>query len=162
MAVLVRHAMTEEPKTLSTERNAGEAAGLMSNHDVGSVPIVDGETCVGIVTDRDLVVRVLAARRDPEAVTLGEILTKDVVTVSPDSELHEARDLMERHRVRRLPVLKDGKLVGILSLGDVAVALASKRIVGEALSGISESASTTGLNPGPAIGTPDRAQRSDR
>jgi CBS domain-containing protein len=159
LAVLVRHAMTESPKTLSAERSAGDAAGLMSNHDVGSIPVVEGDTCIGIVTDRDLVLRVMSERRDPNAVTLGEILTKDVTTVSPDVELHEARDIMERHKVRRLLVVKDRKLVGILSLGDVAVALASKRIVGEALSGISESPSTLGLNEGPAIGTPRSAQR---
>lgn len=136
MAVQVRHAMTENPKTLSADRSTGDAAGLMSQYDVGAIPVVDGDTCVGIVTDRDLVVRVMAKRRDPNAVTLGEILTKDVTTVSPDVELHEVPDVMERHKVRRLPVVKDGALVGVASLGDVSVTLASKRVVGESLSEI--------------------------
>jgi CBS domain-containing protein len=159
MAVLVRHAMTENPKALSPERTAGDAAGLMAQFDFGAVPVVEGDTVAGIVTDRDLVVRVMAKRRDPTDVTLGEIVTTSVTTVSPDTELNEARDLMEDKRIRRLPVVKDGALVGMLSIGDVAVALASKREVGQALERISESESTTGLNRGPAIGTPAPARR---
>ena len=154
MTLLVRHAMTEEPKALSPDRSAGDAAGLMAQFDVGSIPVVDRDHVVGIVTDRDLVIRVLAKRRDPGEVRLDEILTKTVETVSPDTELSDARTQMERAKVRRLPVVKDGRLVGLLSLGDVAVALSSKREVGIALEQISESESTTGLNDGPAVGTP--------
>ncbi|HEY7659852.1 MAG TPA: CBS domain-containing protein [Actinomycetota bacterium] len=158
MAVLVRHAMTEQPASLSPERTAADAAGLMMRHDVGSIPIVDGDRIVGIVTDRDLVVRVMASHRDAGAISLDEIATRDVYTVSPDVELHEARDAMESHRVRRLAVVKDGSLVGMLSLGDVAVALASKRMVGEALERISDSPRTRTRNDGPVVGTPERAR----
>ena len=154
MAMLVRHAMTNEPKALTPEQNAGDAAGLMANHDFGSVPIVRDGELVGIVTDRDLVVRVMAKRRDPTEVTLEEIATTDLTTVSPDLELHEARDVMEERKIRRLPVVKDHTLVGMLSLGDVAIGLASKRQVGEALRVISESSSTEHVNAGPAVGTP--------
>ena len=162
MAVLVRHAMTEEPKSLTPDQSAGDAAGLMANHDFGAVPLVRDDELVGIVTDRDLVVRVMAKRRDPTEVKLDEIATKDLRTVSPDLELHEARDLMERHKIRRLPVVKDNALVGMLSLGDVALGLASTRQVGEALREISESPSTGHQNPGPAIGSPrgDAAETS--
>jgi CBS domain-containing protein len=158
MTLLVRHAMTEAPKTLSPDRKAGDAAGLMARHDFGAVPVVDGKRVVGIVTDRDLVVRVVAKRRDPDDVRLDEILTRSVTTVSPDAELTDARDLMEREKVRRLPVVKDEELVGVLSLGDVAVALSSKREVGRALEEISESHSTRELNRGPAIGTPEHTR----
>ena len=154
MTLLVRHAMTMEPKGLSPDRNAGDAAGLMAQFDIGSIPVVDEDQVVGIVTDRDIVVRVIAKRRDPNNVRLSEILTKVVETVSPDAELSDARTQMERARVRRLPVVKDGRLVGVLSLGDVAVALSSKREVGIALEQISESERTASLNEGPAIGTP--------
>ena len=154
MALQVRHAMTEAPKTLGPGRTAGDAAGLMAQFDFGAVPVTDGDELVGVVTDRDLVVRVLANRQDPNAVTLGEIATKEVTTVTPDTELAEARGVMERARVRRLPVVKQGALVGMLSLGDVAVALSSERQVGEALKEISESPSTTSLNEGPTVGTP--------
>ena len=160
MALLVRHAMTETPKTLSADRNAGDAAGLMAQYDIGAVPIVDGSHVIGIVTDRDLVVRVLAKRRDPNEVQLEGILTRSVATISPDTQLSQARELMEREKVRRLPVVKDDAIVGILSLGDVAVALSSKREVGHTLEEISESESTSDLNEGPAIGTPEQARRS--
>jgi CBS domain-containing protein len=126
----------------------------MAQFDFGAVPITDGDELVGVVTDRDLVVRVLANRQDPNAVTLGETATKEVTTVTPDTELADARGVMERAKVRRLPVVKQGTLVGMLSLGDVAVALSSERQVGEALKEISESPSTTSLNEGPAVGTP--------
>jgi CBS domain-containing protein len=154
MAMLVRHAMTEAPKTLGPERTASDAAGLMAQFDFGAVPVTDGEELVGVITDRDLVVRVLANRQDPNTVKLDEILTRSVTTVTPDTELADARSLMEQEKVRRLPVVKRGALVGMLSLGDVAVALSSERQVGEALKEISESPSTTSINDGPAVGTP--------
>lgn len=158
MAMLVRHVMTENPKALSPERTAGDAAGLMAQFDFGAVPVVQGDNVLGIVTDRDLVIRVMAKRKDPNAVTLGEIVTSSVTTISPDMDLRDARGVMEREKIRRLPVVKDGSLVGILSLGDVAVALASKREIGEALEEISESPSTQETNRGPAIGTPREAR----
>ena len=157
MTLLVRHAMTTDPKALSPERSAGDAAGLMAQFDVGAIPVVENDHVLGMVTDRDIVVRVVAKRRDPNDVRLDEILTKSVETVSPDAELADARTQMERAKVRRLPVVKDDHLVGVLSLGDVAVALSSKREVGIALEHISESESTTHLNEGPAIGTPRHA-----
>jgi CBS domain-containing protein len=157
MTTLVRHAMTESPKTLSPAMSANDAAGIMANFDVGVVPVMDGDQLIGLVTDRDLVTRVLASRKDPEAVELGDIATTSVVNVSPDMELAEARDLMAAHKIRRLPVMKNDRLVGILSLGDVALAAASKRAVGETLEDVSESESTRDLNPGPSRGTPDRS-----
>jgi CBS domain-containing protein len=157
MATLVRHAMTEAPKTLSVSMSAADAAGMMVNFDIGAVPVTDEDGALqGIVTDRDLVVRVLADRTDPTAVTLGDVLTRSLVEVSPDTELAQANELMAEHRIRRLPVTKDGELVGILSLGDVALALASKRSVGETLEHVSASPETEATNPGPDQGTPDR------
>ena len=159
MTLLVRHAMTEEPKALSPDRSASDAAGLMAQFDVGSIPVVEGDRVVGVVTDRDIVLRVIAKRRDPNDVRLDEIVTKTIETVSPDAELSDARAQMERARIRRLPVVKDGRLVGVLSLGDVAVALASKREVGNTLEQISRSESTSTLNDGPAVGTPGGLSR---
>jgi len=154
MTLLVRHAMTPDPKALSPDRSAGDAAGLMAQFDVGAIPVVDEDHVLGIVTDRDIVVRVIAKRRDPNEVPLREFLTTVVETVSPDVELSDARTQMEHARVRRLPVVKEDRLVGVLSLGDVAVALSSKREVGIALEHISESERTSSLNDGPVIGTP--------
>ena len=158
MSILVRHAMTESPQTAKPDMTAADAAGLMQQLDVGVVPIVDGETLIGLVTDRDIVTRVVATRQDPDEMRLADILTRSPVTVSPDTKLADARNVMAEHRVRRLPVLKDDRLVGILSLGDIALADASERAVGQTLEDISQSGSTTDSGGGPDRGTPDRVR----
>ncbi len=157
--MLVRHAMAMSPVTASPDMNAADAAGLMAANDIGVVPITDGERLVGIVTDRDLVLRVLAQRTDPTTVRLGEIATtKGIEITSPDTQLCDARALMAERRIRRLPVVKDERLVGMLSLGDVAIGSASMRSVGEALASISTSMATEDTNAGPDIGTPERVK----
>lgn len=158
MSILVRHAMTDTPKTLGPRMNAEDAAGVMAQFDIGAIPVVEGDELLGLVTDRDLVVRVLAARRPPADVDLIDIATRALVTATPDMKIATARDLMAEHRVRRLPVLKGDALVGMISLGDVALADASKRAVGSALEDVSMSESTAGLNDGPDRGTPERVR----
>ena len=164
MATLVRHVMASEPKTASPDMNACDAAGIMATNDVGFVPIVEDGLLRGLVTDRDLVTRVLAARQDPLAVRLGDIVTeRSLVTVTPDTELSEARKLMADHRIRRLPVVKDERLLGVISLGDVAVASSSERAVGETIREISESVATTDVRrEGPRSGTPERVVDGSR
>ncbi|HXF35975.1 MAG TPA: CBS domain-containing protein [Actinomycetota bacterium] len=157
MSILVRHAMTEAPRTVRPDMSAADAAALMAQFDVGSIPVAEEGRLLGIVTDRDLVTRVIAEGMDPRGVAVSDIMTKATVTVSPDAQLGQARDLMRERKIRRLPVVKGDRLVGILSLGDVAVADASKRLVGEALEAISGSASTHDLNEGPDRGTPGRS-----
>jgi signal-transduction protein with cAMP-binding, CBS, and nucleotidyltransferase domain len=130
----------------------------MRDHDVGVVPVADGDRLLGLVTDRDLVVRVLAEQRDPEEVRVGDVATASPVTVTPDMQLSEARELMGQHQVRRLPVMKGDELVGILSIGDVAMADASMRAVGESLADVSTSPSTMERAGGPESGTPERAR----
>jgi CBS domain-containing protein len=156
MSTLIRHVMASEPTTARPDMNAFDAAALMSSYDVGAIPIVDESGFVGIVTDRDLVLRVLAARKQPQETRLGDIVTREPVTVSPDESLADARRLMAQHRVRRLPVCKGGELVGMVSLGDVAVADASARAVGETLREVSESEATSSRADGPDPGTPER------
>jgi CBS domain-containing protein len=151
--------MTEAPQTLGPDMNAFDAAGLMRQYDVGFIPIVDGEEFVGVVTDRDLVLRVLAERQNAEGIRLGDILTRFSVTVTPDTKLADARDLMAEHKIRRLPVLKGKQLVGVISMGDIAVHDASKRAVGDALSEVSESPSTLDLTDTPERGTPERVRQ---
>ena len=158
MSILVRHAMTEAPQTIRPDMNAADAAGLMKSEDVGALPVVQDGELVGLVTDRDLVIRVLAERQDPRSVKVGDIATKSPVTVTPDMRLSEAREAMEKHQIRRLPVMKGTRLVGILSLGDVAWADASTREVGEALRADSESERTVTQNENPDKGTPDRVR----
>jgi CBS domain-containing protein len=162
LMILVRHAMSSDLKIARPDMTAADAAGLMRSHDVGVVPVVDADgTLVGLVTDRDLVVRVIADRDDATAVHLGDIATRSVVSTTPDMNIADARDLMSQHKIRRLPVLKDERIVGILSLGDVALADASKRAVGSTLEEVSESPSTTDVDAaGPDRGTPERVQEN--
>jgi CBS domain-containing protein len=160
VSILVRHAMTASPQTIDPDMNAADAAALMRSEDIGVLPVVKDGELVGLVTDRDLVLRVLAERKNPTEVKVGAIATRSPITVTPDMRLSEARELMVQHQVRRLPVMKGHELVGILSLGDVAWADASTREVGEALRAVSESESTTTQNEYPDHGTPERVRRN--
>lgn len=160
--ILVRHAMTESPQTVSPDMNAADAAGLMKSLDVGVIPVVQDDRLVGLVTDRDLVLRVIAERKDPMEVRVGDVATRSPVTVTPDTKLSEARQVMEEHRVRRLPVMKGEVLVGILSIGDLAWQDASTREVGEALRAVSESEETRTANEDVPRGTPERRMRRER
>ena len=160
--LLVRHVMATEPKTARWDMNAFDAASIMAGNDVGSVPVVDDDgSLLGLVTDRDLAVRVLARREDPRSVRLGEIATrKGLVTITPDAQASDARSLMAEHRVRRLPVVKDARLVGMVSLGDLAATAASERAVGQTLAEISASPATSEIQGGPDVGTPVRVRDS--
>jgi CBS domain-containing protein len=121
MAKNVRDVMTSNPRSIEPSTTVTEAARLMKTGDVGSVPIVDGDQLVGVVTDRDIVIRVVAETKDPQSTTAGEIASRDLVTVDPEQDLDEALRLMAQHQVRRLPVAEeDGRLVGILAQADVA------------------------------------------
>ena len=93
----------------------------MKSEDVGSVPVVEDERLVGVVTDRDITIRAAAEGRDLQSTTVGEIASRDIVTVDPQQSLDEAARLMAQHQVRRLPVVEeDGRLVGIVAQADVA------------------------------------------
>lgn len=119
----VRELMTSNPSTVEAHTPVLEAAEIMRRDDVGPVPLVEGDKLAGIVTDRDIVLRVVAENRDAGATTCGEIASRQLVTVDPEQTLDEARRLMAEHQVRRLPVVEeDGKLVGILAQADVAQA----------------------------------------
>ena len=116
----IRELMTENPSTCEASTPVVEAAKVMAREDVGPIPVVEGGRLTGVVTDRDLVVRVLAEGRDPQSTTVGEIATGDVVTISPDASLDEALKLLASNKVRRLPVVEGDRLVGILAQADVA------------------------------------------
>jgi len=121
MADSIRELMTKNPRSLESGSNAMEAARLMRDEDVGIVPIVEGEKLIGTVTDRDIAIRVVAEGKSPESTTVGEIASRELVTIDPQQELDEALRLMARHQVRRLPVVEeDGKLVGIVAQADIA------------------------------------------
>jgi len=122
MAQGIRDVMTANPRSLASSASVMEAARLMRDEDVGIVPVVEGEKLVGTVTDRDIAVRVVAEGKSAESTTVGEVASRELVTIDPQQDLDEALRLMARHQVRRLPVVEeDGKLVGIVAQKDVAL-----------------------------------------
>ena len=133
----IRDLMTSNPATLEPSATVSDAARLMAQEDVGPDPIVEGGRLTAIVTDRDLVVRVLAEGKDPNSTTLGEIASSDLTTVSPDTDLREAMELMSASQVRRLPVVESGQLVGIVAQADIARA-ADEEETGEVVQDISQ------------------------
>src|SRR4051794_20960364 len=112
--------MTADPRSIASSATAADAARLLREHDVGSLPVVQDERVVGVVTDRDLVVRVMAAGLDPEATPVPEVATDRPVTVEASTSLDEALQLMAEHQVRRLPVVEGDRLVGVIAQADVA------------------------------------------
>ena len=141
MAKSVRDVMTPGVRTVSPAQSLADAAEVMKGEDVGSVPVVEEGSLAGIVTDRDIVTRAVAERRDPQAVKVDEIASRDLVTVEPEQDLDEALALMARHQVRRLPVVEEGRLVGMLAQADVALEAKEKK-VGETVEEISQPTST--------------------
>lgn len=128
----VSDVMSASPVTLSAKSTVEEAAEAMRDSDIGDIVVVDdGERLFGIVTDRDIVVRAIAEGEDPAETTLAEICSGELVTIAPDEALDEAIRLMREHAVRRLIVVKDDKPVGVLSLGDLAIAKDRESALGE-------------------------------
>jgi CBS domain-containing protein len=118
----IRDVMTPNPRTVEPSATIQEAARLMRDQDVGPIPIVDNGSLTGLLTDRDIVVRLVAEGKDPSSATAGEIASRDLVTIDPEQTLAEALRLMAQHQVRRLPVCEeDGRLVGIVAQADVAL-----------------------------------------
>jgi CBS domain-containing protein len=118
----VKEVMTERPITLDKDASLADAARLMRDQGIGDVIVVEGEDAEGIVTDRDIVIRGVAEGADPNTTRLGQVISAELVSVAPDDPVERAIELMRERAVRRLPVLESGKPVGILSLGDLAVA----------------------------------------
>ncbi|KXZ39283.1 CBS domain-containing protein [Alkalithermobacter thermoalcaliphilus JW-YL-7 = DSM 7308] len=134
----VKDVMTTDVSYLSSSSSIFEAANIMRQLNVGAVPICDeANSPVGVVTDRDIVLRSVANNVHKNE-NVGSIMSSNIVTVSPDTDVHEAARLMAKHQIRRLPVVENGKLVGIVSLGDLAVEKIHVDEAGNALSDISK------------------------
>jgi CBS domain-containing protein len=132
----IRDVMTSNPRTVSPEDTIQNAARIMRDEDTGVVPVVENGRAVGVVTDRDIVVRAVADGQLNRPVR--EIVSGDVITARPDMSTKEAAQLMSEHQVRRLPVVENERLVGIVSIGDLAVKEGSDKRVGDALQDISQ------------------------
>jgi len=113
--------MTPDPITLPETATLLDAARTMRQAGIGNVVVLHGEAVCGIVTDRDIVVRGIADGRDPRATTLGDVCSRNLMTLSPDDQLETAVRLIREHAIRRLPVVKRGRAIGILTMGDLAM-----------------------------------------
>jgi CBS domain-containing protein len=118
----ISEVMAPDPVCMPMSSTARSAAAAMRDAGIGDVIVLDGDNVCGIVTDRDIVVRVVAAERQPESVTLGDICSRAVATLSPSDSIQDAVQVMADRALRRLPVVDAGRPVGIVSLGDLAVA----------------------------------------
>jgi CBS domain-containing protein len=137
MAKRVRDAMNEHPRSIGTSEPVVDAARLMREQDVGSLPVTDNEKLVGMITDRDITTRVVAEAANPKMISVGDVYSRDLISVEPDQDLDEALRLMARHQVRRLPVIENGSLVGIVAQADIALRENEKK-TGELVEAISE------------------------
>ncbi len=116
----VRDSMTANPMAIEADQPVVKAAELMAKENVGSLPVVENGDLVGIVTDRDLVIQVVARGLDPKTVKVTDVYTEKPVVATPDEPLDQALQRMAEEQVRRLPVVSDGELVGMLAQADVA------------------------------------------
>ena len=142
----VKELMTREPTTVGPDATLGEVATLMRQEDCGSIPVVRDRRLVGIVTDRDIVVRGIAAGKDARSTPVSDVMSADPVCVGPDADVTEAEKIMGDRQIRRLPVVEDGMLTGILVIGQIARREKDEERTGEALKEISQPASGRGTH----------------
>ncbi len=131
----VKEIMTKNIAYLNPMSTVVEAAQLMQKHNVGAIPVCDNSGVIGLVTDRDIVVRNIAHGKSPNDTPVKEVMTSQVTTISPETDVDDATKIMSQNQVRRLPVVENNMLVGILSLGDMA---ADTRFDTEASKALSE------------------------
>ncbi|MCG8541380.1 MAG: CBS domain-containing protein [Clostridia bacterium] len=131
--------MTKDVTTADMNSTITEVAQSMKDLNVGSIPICDdNRNIVGIVTDRDIVLRSVAEGNNISSTKAGDVMTDQIVSVSPETDIHEAANIMAQHQIRRLPVVENGKLVGIVAIGDFATQNIYINEAGDALSDISK------------------------
>ncbi|MCY0875931.1 MAG: CBS domain-containing protein [Firmicutes bacterium] len=134
----IRDLMTANVSCCTPQATCEDAAKMMQQENVGAIPVTEGKKLVGIVTDRDIVVNCVAKGTHCAQTSVSSVMTRNPVTCSPETDAHEATHLMASEQIRRLPVVENGNIVGICSLGDLAVVDIHVNEAGEALSGISE------------------------
>jgi CBS domain-containing protein len=136
MAKSVRDAMTADPRSIGASASVVEAARLMRDEHIGSLPVTEDGRLVGMITDRDITTRVVAESAVPATTSVGDVHSRDLISVEPNNDLEEALQLMARHRVRRLPVVENGRLVGMVAQADIA--LKDNERTGQLVGAISE------------------------
>ena len=139
----VKDIMTADPATVGPNDLVAQAATLMKQEDCGAIPVVRDNALIGIITDRDIAIRAVAAGRDPKTTKVSEVMSADPITVGPDDDVSEAASIMAKSQIRRLPVVEKGKLLGIVVTAQLARREKASD-VGETIKEISEPASGRG------------------
>jgi CBS domain-containing protein len=135
----VRDVMTPNPKTVTEKDSVLDVARIMRDQDTGVVPVVDGKKIIGMVTDRDIVVRAVADGKDIKNVRVNDVMSKQVRTVNEDASVREVLDVMSGAQIRRIPVVnRNNEIVGIVSIKDLATETKDTSKVGKAVEEISE------------------------
>lgn len=137
-AMKVKDIALKEVVCATPSTNMAEIASMMKRHNIGVIPVCEGQKLLGILTDRDLVITCMAAEMNPRECIAREFLTSNPVIITPETDLKEAAEMMGKNQIRRLPVVESGNLVGMLSMGDVSMALSDEdNMVAEMLRQIS-------------------------
>ncbi|HVF11549.1 MAG TPA: CBS domain-containing protein [Actinomycetota bacterium] len=131
MPQTLKDVMTPNPIALSSSSSVFDAARSMKESDIGDVIVLDNDQVCGIVTDRDITLRVVAEGKDPSSTLLGDCCSQNLITLDPNSSVDEAVKLMRDNAIRRLPVVESGKPVGIVSLGDLAIQKDPKSVLAD-------------------------------
>jgi predicted transcriptional regulator len=153
--------MTRDPKTAQLDSTLEEIAALMKAEDVGAIPVIDDDhELVGIVTDRDIVIRCIADGKEASDTTVEDVLSEDLTTIEPNADVQEAARLMAEKQIRRLPVVQDGDLIGMISIGDISVKHEDDEAAGETLQQISRGVKQQGRGKKTATGA--SAKREER
>ncbi|UZJ77287.1 CBS domain-containing protein [Fictibacillus sp. KU28468] len=129
--------MTTNVDSCSPQDSIYEIAVKMKQDDVGVIPVCEGKKLLGVITDRDIVIRAVAEKKQGST-KVTDVMSSELITGSPDMNIEEASDLMSKDQIRRLPIVENSNLVGIVSLGDIAVHKETDSKAGAALSEISE------------------------
>lgn len=130
--------MTKNVATVSPNQTVQEAAQIMHQKNIGALPVVENGQVIGMITDRDITLRTSAQGKDPASVRVSEVMTNRVVTGTPNMSVQEAANVMAQHQIRRLPIVENNQIQGIVALGDIATNSASDQAAGQALTNISE------------------------
>ena len=136
----VKDIMTKNVAYINPDSTVTEAAQLMQKHNVGSIPVCDSSGVIGVVTDRDIVVRNVAHGTNPQTTQVRNVMTSKVTTVTPDTDVNQLTSIMATNQIRRIPVVDKNTLVGIVALGDLATDSRFDTEASDALSEISEQA----------------------
>ncbi len=134
----VKEIMSRDIASLNSNDSIEKAAKLMQQHDVGSIPVCNNDKIVGIVTDRDIALRTVASGQNPSSQKVSDIMTSNPVVGSPDMNVHDAAKIMSDKQIRRLPIVENNSLVGIVALGDISLEPTQQDDAEDALKNISQ------------------------